>query len=236
MPYVHLARCSVQPDQSTWMAWARLFLSAVSRSESLWSARLLRERGDEPRFLFVTIWESQQDFDRAMSAPEARLAKTALGDVATPEERQLELVDHVWGRRGFDHFLTPGTGFVQLGFVHVPRAKLAAWTPYVRNCASVMARQNGVTSYEVARDLSDPEVFYVLRSYESESSSAIMPGAESPWKPSRELENAVRPATELGLYDGARPAVHTDCFLIDGVFGIAARALYTQFMEDLNSV
>jgi quinol monooxygenase YgiN len=236
MPYIHLARCSVPSNQLTWMAWARLFLSAASRSEGLWSARLLRERGDEPMFLFVTVWQSQEDFDRAMSTPDVRLAKTALEDAATPHRRQLELVDHVWGRGGSDNFLTPGTGFLQLCFVHVPLANLAAWTPYVRNCASVMARQNGVTSYEVARDLSDPEVFYVLRSYESESWSAIMPGAETPWKPSKEIEYATRPATELGLYEGARPAVHTDCVLIDGTLGVGARALYTQFMKDLNSV
>jgi hypothetical protein len=88
----------------------------------------------------------------------------------------------------------------------------------------------------VARDLTDPEVFYVLRSYESDSFSTIMPGAETPWKPSKELEYALRPATELGLYDGARPAVHTDCVLIDGACGAGARTFYTQFMENLDSV
>jgi quinol monooxygenase YgiN len=226
----------VSDELKTWLAWARLFLSAASRSEGLWSVRLLRERTDAPRFVFVTVWRSQQDFDRAISTPDLRLVKTAVEDMATPEERHLELLDHVWGRRGFHNFLNPGTGFVQIGFVHVPLANLAAWAPYVRNCASVMARQNGVTSYEVTRDLSDPEMFYVVRSYESESFSLIMPGATgTPWKPSKELEYAVRPATELGLYEGARPTTHTDCVLIDGAFGLRARMFYTRFMEDLNS-
>jgi quinol monooxygenase YgiN len=223
-------------ELGTWLAWARLFLSAASRSEGLWSVRLLRERSDTPRFLFVTVWRRQQDFDRAMSTPDLRLVKTAVEDMATPEERHLELLDHVWGRRGFHNFLHPGTGFVQIGFVHVPLANQAGWAPYVRNCASVMARQNGVTSYEVTRDLSDGEMFYVLRSYENESFSLIMPGAaETPRKPSKEVEYAVRPATELGLYEGARPATHTDCVVIDGAFGPGARGFYAQFMEDLNS-
>jgi hypothetical protein len=171
-----------------------------------------------------------------MSTPDVRLAKTAVEEMAAPEEHHLELLDHVWGRRGYDNFFNPGAGFVQLGFVHVPLANLAAWAPYVRNCASVMARQNGVTSYEVLRDPSDPEVFYVVRSYENESFSSIMPGAaETPRKPTKEVEYAVRPATELGLYDGARPTTHTDCVLIDGVFGVGARMYYTQFMEGLSS-
>jgi quinol monooxygenase YgiN len=237
LPYVHLARYSVASDQlETWLAWARLFLSAASRSEGLWSVRLLRERTDTARFVFVTVWRSQPDFDRAMSTPDLRVAKTAVDDMATPEDRHLGLLDHVWGRRGYDNFLNPGSGFVQLGFVHVPFANLGAWAPYVRNCASVMARQNGVTSYEVLRDLSDPEVFYVVRSYENESFSSIMPGASgAPGKPTKEVEYAVRPATELGLYDGARPTTHTDCVVIDGAFGAGARMSYTQFMEDLNS-
>ena len=237
MPYFHLARCSVASDElETWLAWARLFLAAASRSVGLWSVRLLRERTDAPRFVFVTVWRSQQDFDRAMSTPDLRLVKAAAEDMATPEERHLELLDHVWGRRGFHNFLNPGTGFVQIALVHLPLANLAAWAPYVRNCASVMARQNGVTSYEVSRDLSDPEVFYVVRSYESESCSQIMPGAtEAPSKPTRELEYAVRPATELGLYEGARPTTHTDWVLIDGALGPSAHVFYTQFMENLNS-
>jgi quinol monooxygenase YgiN len=237
VPYFHLARYSVASDElETWLAWASLFLSAAARSQGLWSVRLLRERTDAPRFVFVTVWRSEQDFERAMSTPDLRLVKAAVEGMATPEERHLELLDHVWGRRGFHNFLNPGTGFVQIAFVHVPLANLAAWAPYVRNCASVMARQNGVTSYEVTRDLSDSEVFYVLRSYESESFSLIMPGAaETPPKPTRELEYAVRPATELGLYEAARPTTHTDWVLIDGAFGLGAHVFYTQFMEDLNS-
>jgi quinol monooxygenase YgiN len=219
-----------------WLAWARLFVSAASRSEGVWSVRLLRERAEGARFVFVTVCQSQPDFDRAMSTADLNLAKTALQDMATPEERHLELLDHVWGRRGYDNFLNPGTGFVQLGFVHVPLANLAAWAPYVRNCASVMARQNGVTSYEVLRDPNDAEVFYVVRSYENESFSSIMPGAAgTPGKPTKEVEYAVRPATELGLYEGARPTTHTDCVLIDGAFGVGARMFYTQFVEELNS-
>jgi quinol monooxygenase YgiN len=210
-------------------------LSAASRDEGMLSGRLLRERTDRPTFALVTVWRSQQAYDRAISTPDIRSAKTAVEEMAIPDERHLQLLDHVWGRRGFDNFLNPGTGVVQLVHVHVPRAKLGAWAPYARNCASVMARQNGVTSYEVTRDLRDPEVFYVLRSYESESFSSIMPGAETPWEPSKELEYVVRPATELGLYDGARPATHTDCALIDGALGPAARTFYTEFMENLNS-
>jgi hypothetical protein len=171
-----------------------------------------------------------------MSTPDVRVAKTAAEDLATAEEHHhLELLDHVWGRRGFDSFLPPGNGFVQLGLVHVPLANLGAWTPYVRNCASVIARQNGVTSYEVTRHLSDPEVFYVLRSYEAESFSLIAPQSEIPSKPSKEFEYAVRVGRELGVYDGARPAEQTDCILIDGAFGGAARLFYRDFMENLNS-
>jgi quinol monooxygenase YgiN len=236
VPYVHLARYSVESDQlETWMSWALLFLSATSRSEGLWSVRLLRERTNASRFFFVTVWRSQQDFVRAMSAPPLRLAKTAVEDVATAKEHHhLGLLDHVWGPRGFDNFLPPANGFVQLGLVHVPLANLGAWTPYVRNCASVIARQNGVTSYEVTRYLSDPEVFYVLRSYEAESFSLIAPQSKTPPKPSKEFEYAVRVGKELGVYNGARPAEQTDCVLIDGAFGGAARVFYREFMENLN--
>src|SRR5262249_38338989 len=142
----------------------------------------------------------------------------------------------VFGRRGFRNFLHPGKGFAHHLFTHVPPEKIAAWMPYRRNCASVMARQNGVTSYEIAQDLAGPSVFLGLRNYEEESCTTAILGGAPPYIATPEIEYVTKPAQDFALYAGARPVEYTDCDLFDGVTGPAAAVDYQAFMENLEPV
>jgi quinol monooxygenase YgiN len=252
-PYVRHLELGVKPDRlELWRALARNTLSVMARQDGLLSMRVYRqwrdstespeaapaEDGASPRFISIAVWRSRDDCSRALASQEVELAT----DIATERElrdgpvieRELELIDHVWGRKGPRAFLWPTEdGFANHLFTHVPAHKRHAWDPYRRNFASVMARQNGVTSYEAFQDLHDPEIVLVLRNYERRSFASIMKGASATYQPNREVDYATRPARELDLYRDARPVVYTDCVPWDGVVGTNGIALYQELTESL---
>jgi len=249
VPYVRHLELGVKPDRlEPWRAIARNTLSVMARQDGLLSMRVYREwresraaaspgAGGPLRFISIAVWRSRDDCFRAMASREVRLIADSESERDLRDgpviERELELIDHVWGRKGPRAFLCLDDGFANHLFTHVPADKRRAWDPYRRNFASVMARQNGVTSYEAFQDLHDPEIVLFLRNYERRSFASIMKGASATYEPNREVDYATRPARELDLYRDAKPVVYTDCVPWDGVVGANGLALYQEFMESL---
>jgi quinol monooxygenase YgiN len=240
VPYVHQIEVPVSPTQADdWRARARNHLSVMARREGLMSMRLYHDLARPERFLTIAVWRSRDDSQRALESREVALAPggAAGGGGATAQTvREFELIDFVWGRRGPRAFLAVPGGFAQHLYTHVTAAKREAWEPYRRNFGSVMARQNGITSYEMMQDLADPEVVLVLRNYESGAYGSVIKGASSDYRPNREVQYATRPALEFNVYEGARPVEYTDCELVDGVVGPGGIEHYQQFMENLQPV
>ena len=239
MPYVHQTEIAVSPAQvDDWTARARNQLSVMARQAGLMSMRLYRDLQRPERFLTIAVWHGPQDRLRALEAREVGLVLGTGGreSGAAASVREFELIDFVWGRRGARAFLSLPGGFAQHLYTHVPAAKREAWEPYRRNFGSVMARQNGITSYEMMQDLADPEVVLVLRNYESDAYGSVIKGASSDYRPNREVQYATRPALELNVYEGARPVEYSDCALLDGVVGPRGIELYQELMEKLEPV
>jgi quinol monooxygenase YgiN len=242
MAYVWQAELRVRPEKvGLWTPHLHNELSVLARKAGLLSARLLRDKLVPERFLSFEVWQNRAAAQNAHQSPEARLlaqARQAHGVDETPSVfvREMELIDHVWGRKGASAFLPIGAGFAQLVHVHVPAEKLDAWAPYRRNCGSIMARHNGVASYEMARDLADPTLFLVLRVYDDESFASIMKGATGPYTPTREIQYAIRAVQDLDLYAGSRPPEYIDGQLWDGVLGLSGIELYGEFMQGLEPV
>lgn len=222
-PHVHhLALRAERLD----LAAAHDEVAALARQPGLLSLRLYRDRQDPARLLAVHVWGSRDEATRGAVFAADRVEAA----------REYALLDFVWGRRGPANFLRPGTGFAQHLITHVLPGKLAAWTPYRRNCASVMARQTGVTSYEIMQDLADPTLFLVLRGWESTAHGGIMMGGTTAYRPNEEIRYVTRPATDLRLYEGALPVVYTDCDLVAGAFGPGGAERYARWMETLEPV
>lgn len=241
MVYVHQYTFGVRPEKmDLWIPHAHNNLAVMARQPGLMSMRIFRWRQQPDWFFSVRVWRSKADSDRALASPEVQLVTRTnpaygLSEGYAGSQREFELSDHVFGMRGIAGFLPEG-GFAHHLIVHVPPENIAAWTPYRRICASVMARQPGVAAYEVARDLADPTRFLVLRTYTDEHAARIMKGGQTPYAPTKEVEYITQIARDRDFYRGADPVVYTDCDLFAGVLGLEGEALYAAFMASLVAV
>jgi quinol monooxygenase YgiN len=242
MPYVHQIEFGVRPEKmDLWIPHAHNNLSVMARQEGLLCMRVYRDRSQPTRFFSLRVWRSKEDSLRALASPEVKLATSTnpahgMSEGFTRIEHELVLLDHVFGRKGVRNFLHPGTGFAHHLWTNVLPENLERWTPYRRNCASIMARHNGVTSYEIMQDTADPTMFLVLRNYENDSFAHIMRGGATPYRPTQEVQYTTKPARDFEVYKGSKPVVYTDCDLFDGVLGPNAAEAYQEFMENLEPV
>jgi quinol monooxygenase YgiN len=240
--YVHQYEFGVRPEKmDLWTPHAHNNLSVMARQPGLLSMRLLRDRTEPTRFFSIRVWRSKEDAQRALASPEVKLATSTnpahrMSEGFTTIEREFTLLDHVFGRKGVKNFLPLGGGFAHHLYTNVLPENLERWTPYRRNCASVMARQNGVTSYEIMQDQHDPTWFLVLRTYEDESYATVMKGGTTPYRPNDEVKYVIKPATDFDVYRGSQPVQYSDCELFDGVLGLNGAEYYAEFMENLEPV
>jgi quinol monooxygenase YgiN len=238
-PYVHFYQFGVRPEtMDVWVPHAHNNLSVMARQEGLMSMRLFRDRQDPTRFFSIRVWRTRADAERALASPEVQLAirtnvEHRMSEGFPTVERAFALLDHVFGRKGVRNFLRREGGFTQVVFVNVLPENLERWTPYRRNSASVMARQNGVCSHETMQDLDDPTQYLVLRNYEDDSYASDMKGATAEYRPNREIQYVTKVAADLGVYKGSQPSRFVDCDTWDGVLGPDGAADYRRFMEEL---
>ena len=235
--YVHEIEFGVVSEKfHLWAPHAHNNLSVMSRKEGLIMMRLFRDRKTPNRWFSHRVWKSKTHSDAALASPEVQLAvKTnpELGLSAGFKNvvREFELIDFVFGLEGPDAYrMREGfEGFCYHIDVHVPKEVQSQWHPYRRNSASVFARQPGLLSYEIARDLHNPEMFLVMRSFETRE--AAMCGPED--KPTEEVKLVVKPATDYKLYAKARGSIYAQCDVWDMVYGPGAKDALKTFMKGL---
>jgi hypothetical protein len=240
MPFVAHVEYRVPVEKAgAWADYYRVVYSVYARMAGLMLARLLGDARDAGHYFSIGVWRTKEDRARAIASPASRLI-APLNPVAGDEDSsaetiELELVDHVWGREGPGAWFRDGMGWVTHLWTRVPVDRQAAWTPYRRNMASVLARQNGLVAMDCAVARDDPERFLFLRTWADEKSSLVMRSGER-YAPSQEVVYATLPPKVYDLYAESPPTVFTDCTLVDAVFGPEGLADYAGFMRDLPAV
>ena len=233
--YVHHIQFGVRPDvYEDWAVHARNSLGSFARMEGLALMRVYRDAEDPTRFLSLRVWRSKADSDRALASPEmaavSQRAKAGkYGDGFQTISSEFMLWEHTFGREGPESYRTPQAFTNHISVESPNLEEQPLWPAYVRNCASVFARQKGLVSYEVMRDLSDPNHHLVLRTWRDKQASRLSPEFE----PNEEVKLVVTPAKDLDFYRNTRRSRYSAWELIDAVYGPTGASDYVRFMQGL---
>ena len=236
--YVHHIRFGVRADRfEDWAVHARNSLGAFSRMDGLVLIRLLRDLDDPTSFVSQRAWRAKEDSDRALASPELAIISTRaragkFGEGFQTVQSEYQLWDQVFGREGLDACQRPGA-FVSHISAYAPGSEQQPlWPAYVRNFASVLARQRGLVSYEIARDFRDPNHHLVLRTWRDRESSRISPEQE----PNREVRLALLPVSQHNFYEGCRPSELAAMEVFDAAYGPQGAEDYAAFVRGLKPV
>ena len=231
--FLHHVEFKVAPETlESWQRYIPGYLGAMARLPGSVSFRVLADRAKPNRFFSLRTWLSQAHAEQAKAMPESVLAGQPGRDGSFYEgmpvsHEEFQVLDMVWGLEGSAPFAIPGHAAQHIVTGPGP-GKFEAWRPYARNFASVMARQPGLVSHETLRSLADPDKIVVLRTFRGMEEAQAGPEYDPP----AEVRLA-QVAAHLGVYEGAKPAVRTECRLFDVVWGLEGPLAYDEMMAGL---